>query len=419
MKTRLPRLAKRKAGRHCIITSLYWTILLLTPLLPQEQFQEKTRAVNIEVPVRVFEGGQFVTGLTPADFEVLENGVVQDVLACYSIEAGKKENSTRPVLNSPGVPDPVLARTFILIFELNSFRKGPRDALDYVIGHGLRENDTLFVATPIRTYRIGPESPSRREPAALTKALQNRLSDDIQKASSELRFLMSDYLSVAQKEDLEIAVGRQDTLKDLLSRIRQCKTVDESRLTGIAKAFSTIPGQKHVLLFLEKEDALMKRVRTSGLDQSEVELFKMEMMRDVQFNIDRLSRVFSQNQLDFNFIFITSDEALQTSLEVHPSSWGDYEKIDITGEFFSVFRKIAQMTGGLTISSQNPLASTKKAVEVADRFYLLYYQPKNATMDGTFREIKVRVKDRNYTIFHRQGYLAVDADRVKAPFPVS
>jgi hypothetical protein len=300
---------------------------------------------------------------------------------------------------------------------MNSFGKGPRDALDYVVGHALQKNDTLFIATPIRTYRIGPESPSRRDPLALMKALKNRLADDIEEASSELRFLISDYLSLAVGEEGEIAAARQNSQKDLLSRIRQCKTLDEPRLTGMAKAYAMIPGQKHVLLFLEKEDALMKRVRSSGLDQSEWELFKMELMRDVRFDIDRLSRLFGQNQLDFNFIFITSSQALETSLEVHPSSWGDLEKVDITGEFFSVFRKIAQMTGGLTISSQNPLASTKKAVEVADRYYLLYYQPKNAAMDGTFREIEVRVRDRDYSIFHRRGYLAIDTDRSKTPSP--
>jgi hypothetical protein len=141
----------------------------------------------------------------------------------------------------------------------------------------------------------------------------------------------------------------------------------------------------------------------------------MELMRDVQFDIDRLARIFGQNQLDFNFIFLTGEETLETSLDMHPSRWEDYEKVDITGEFFAVFKKIAQMTGGLTISSQNPLASTKKAVEVADRYYLLYYQPKNAAMDGTFREIKVQVKDRGYSVFHRKGYLAVDTDRSKAP----
>lgn len=386
-------------------------------LLSQPQLQEKTRAVNVEVPVRVFERGEFVSGLTAADFEILENGVAQEVLACYFIEAGRKETAAGPIPQDQSAPTPVLARTFILIFEMNSFGKGPRDALDYVVGHALQKNDTLFIATPIRTYRIGPESPSRRDPMALMKALKNRLADDIEEASSELRFLISDYLSVAVGEEGEIAAARQNSLKDLLGRIRQSKTIDETRLTQMAKAYAMIPGQKHVLLFLEKEDALMKRVRSSGLDQSEWELFKMELMRDVRFDIDRLSRLFGQNQLDFNFIFITSSQALETSLEVHPSSWGDLEKVDITGKFFSVFRKIAQMTGGLTISSQNPLASTKKAVEVADRYYLLYYQPKNVAMDGTFREIEVRVRDRDYSIFHRRGYLAIDTDRSKTPSP--
>jgi VWFA-related protein len=389
--------------------------LFLGPLYSQDLLQEKARAVNIEVPVRVFERGEFIGGLGSGDFEILENGVAQEVLACYFIEAGRKETAAGPIPEDQSAPTPVLARTFIMIFEMNSFGKGPRDALDYVVGHALQKDDTLLVATPIRTYRVGPESPSRRDPMALMKALKNRLADDIEEASSELRFLISDYLSLAVGEEGEIAAARQNSLKDLLGRIRQSKTIDETRLTQMAKAYATIPGQKHVLLFLEKEDALMKRVRSSGLDQSEWELFKMELMRDVRFDIDRLSRLFGQNQLDFNFIFITSSQALETSLEVHPSSWGELEKADITGEFFSVFRKIAQMTGGLTISSQNPLASTKKAVEVADRYYLLYYQPKNAAMDGTFREIEVRVKDRDYSISHRKGWLAIDADRSKAP----
>lgn len=385
-------------------------------LFPQVPFLEKARAVNVEVPVRVFERGEFVSGLTAGDFEVLENGVAQEVLACYFIEAGKKEMSAGPIPEGLGVPNPVLARTFILIFEMNSFGKGPRDALDYVVGQALRKDDALLVATPLRTYRIGPESPSRRDPAALKKALKDRVASDIDEASSELRFLISDYLSLSEHEEGEIASARQAAQKDLLGRIRQAKTIDETRLSQLAKAYSAIPGQKHVLLFLEKEDALTKRVRGAGLDAADWELFKMELMRDVRFDVERLSRLFGQNQLDFNFIFITSSEALETSiLEVHPANWGDLEKTDITGEFFSVFRKIAQMTGGLTISSKNPLASTKKAVEVADQYYLLYYQPKNSAMDGTFREIKVRVKDRSYSVFHRRGYLAVDADRSKAP----
>ena len=408
------RRGDRFSALACLV--LFWFAAGL--IFPQVALQEKTRAVNVEVPVRVFEGGQFVTGLTSGDFEVLENGVAQEVLACYFIEAGGKETPAGPIPEGLGVPSPVLARTFILIFELNSFGKGPRDALDYVVGQALQKDDALLVATPLRTYRIGPESPSRQDPAALKKALKDRVADDIDEASSELRFLISDYLSLSEHEEGEVASARQAAQRDLLGRIRQAKSIDETRLSQLAKAYSAIPGQKHVLLFLEKEDALTKRVRGAGLDAADWELFKMELMRDVRFDVERLSRLFGQNQLDFNFIFITSSETLETSiLEVHPANWGDLEKTDITGEFFSVFRKIAQMTGGLTISSKNPLASTKKAIEVADRYYLLYYQPKNAGMDGTFREIKVRVRDRDCSIFHRKGYLAVDTERSKAPGP--
>jgi VWFA-related protein len=396
------------------------TVLFLGNLYSQGLIQQKARAVNVEVPVRVFEGGQFVAGLAAGDFEVLENGVPQEVVACYFIDAGRKEGPAASPAPDPAIssgPAPVLSRTIILIFEMNTFGKGPRDAIDYVVGSVLRKEDTLLVATPVRTYRVGPESPSRREPAKLVKSLKDRLAEDIDEASSELRFLISDYISLANREEEEIAVGRENTLRELLGRVRRLKTIDEPRLTEMAKSFSRIRGQKHVLLFMEREDALIRRVRTSGLDQAAIELFKMELMRDVRFDAGRLARIFGQNQLDFNFIFITRSESVETSLEMHPSQWGDFEKTDLTGEFFSVFSKIARMTGGLTISSQNPLASTKKVVEVADRFYLLYYQPKNAAMDGTFREIKVRVKDRNYTIFHRQGYLAVDTDRGKAAKP--
>jgi hypothetical protein len=38
-------------------------------------------------------------------------------------------------------------------------------------------------------------------------------------------------------------------------------------------------------------------------------------------------------------------------------------------------------------------------------------------MDGTFREIKVRVKDRECSIFYRRGYLAIDSDPSKSSGP--
>jgi len=376
----------------------------------QQVLQEKAQAINIEVPTRVFDGGSFVSGLLAGDFELFENGLPQDILACYLVDSGRKEilpgNPTEEVTML--MPD--MRRTFILIFETNSFGKGCRDGLTYIVEQVLGKDDTLIVATPLRTYRIGPESPTRADPKALAKALRDKCVDDIDEASGELRFLISDYLSIASKEEDEIAVGREDTLVSLLGRIRQLKSIDEPQLVQLAQSFSRIGGQKHILLFLEKEDVLLKRALSTSQDLGGGELFKMQLMRDVRFDVERLARLFSQNQLDFHFLFLARNDLVETSLDMHPSEWGDFEKADITGELFSVFSKISTATGGLTITSRNPMASIKKAVEVAEKYYVLYYQPKNTIADGSFREIKVRVKGKDYNVIHRKGYFMEKAD---------
>ncbi|MBA7705732.1 hypothetical protein ES703_114568 [subsurface metagenome] len=75
-------------------------------------------------------------------------------------------------------------------------------------------------------------------------------------------------------------------------------------------------------------------------------------------------------------------------------------------DIYNAFKEIAEATGGLTESSNNPLSLFQNAVEASENYYLLYYSPKNFMKDGKFKEIKVRVKDQNYKIFHRSGYFA-------------
>jgi hypothetical protein len=48
----------------------------------------------------------------------------------------------------------------------------------------------------------------------------------------------------------------------------------------------------------------------------------------------------------------------------------------------------------------------KSAVEASENYYLLYYSPGSYKADGQFKEIKVKVKGKDYRIFHRAGYFA-------------
>ena len=50
-----------------------------------QEIQERAVSINIEVPVRVYKGNDFVDDLTINDFEVYEDGILQDVEAVYLI----------------------------------------------------------------------------------------------------------------------------------------------------------------------------------------------------------------------------------------------------------------------------------------------------------------------------------------------
>ena len=58
-------------------------ILVLTISLFPHQEQHAVTVRNIEVPVRVFIGQQFVDNLTIDDFEIYENGIPQKIEALY------------------------------------------------------------------------------------------------------------------------------------------------------------------------------------------------------------------------------------------------------------------------------------------------------------------------------------------------
>ena len=79
---------------------------------------------------------------------------------------------------------------------------------------------------------------------------------------------------------------------------------------------------------------------------------------------------------------------------------------DHSEDLFAPFKDMAEATGGLADSSSNPVSLFKNALDVSENYYLLYYSPKNYTGDGTFKNIKVRVKNKDYKVTHRSGYFA-------------
>jgi hypothetical protein len=70
-------------------------LLFLFLFMSGQEIQEKATAVNIEVPVRVYDGNKFVDNLTINDFIIYEDGKKQDIDAVYLIKERAIERKER------------------------------------------------------------------------------------------------------------------------------------------------------------------------------------------------------------------------------------------------------------------------------------------------------------------------------------
>ena len=61
--------------------------------LPSQKIAEDVTFINIEVPVRVFKGNNFIDNLTMDDFEVYEDVILQNIMRCPNPLTTHKERA--------------------------------------------------------------------------------------------------------------------------------------------------------------------------------------------------------------------------------------------------------------------------------------------------------------------------------------
>ncbi|MGZ7046619.1 MAG: hypothetical protein ACXVJK_09850, partial [Candidatus Aminicenantales bacterium] len=158
-----------------------------------QDIRVETKAINIEVPVRVFKGAAFVDNLTIADFEVTDNGLPQRLEAVYLV---KKTNIERREENRKFAPR--TARHFFLFFELGEFDPKLAEALDYFVGSVLLPEDELTLVTPMKTYRVKSRVFERVSRKKIFVDIVGLVRRDILIGYSESRGILEEMKSLAQ-----------------------------------------------------------------------------------------------------------------------------------------------------------------------------------------------------------------------------
>lgn len=404
-------------------------ILLLTLVSYSQQIQEESVVINIEVPVRVFAEHRFVDTLTIGDFEVYENGKPQRIEAVYLV---KKRSIERSEENRRFAPNTV--RNFYLFFEIMEYTPKLGEAVEYFIHNVLYPGDNLAVVTPMKTYRLRSNALEFKSRAAIIDQLKGLLRKDALTGNSEynnaleeltaLANSLSALMSQRQEQltrldditsfDVDISQGQSTVsvneqlvrYEQVLEKLENLRHMDQAQLLNFAKFLKDQEGQRYVFIFYQRE--FLPQIDSRILDQYQSmyqnnpniqqtlsRLFEF-YRRGVSFDVDRVKQIYADSSISIHFLFITSPAQRVYGVTMQEQS----------EDVFSAFSEMARATGGFIDSSAVADTLFQKALDASENYYLVYYTPSDYKKDGGFREIEVKVKNKNLRVIHRAGYYA-------------
>lgn len=395
-------------------------LLSITLSLSSQQQQYEVTVINVSVPVRVFEGNNFVDNLMIEDFELYEDGKLQKIEALYltkKTQIERREESRNFM--------PLVSRRFYFLFEQSEHNPKLAEAMDYFFSNVLLQGDTLEIMTPVKTYTLSPQALKSKSKESMAKELNSLIRKDTLIGSAQYMALIKELKSIARRisslvggtrgisSDFDSDPGTSQLGQYLLPRYREnleqlelLRVKDEKQFFRFAAQLKRLEGQKNVFFFYQREfrpdlhPRVVNRIMSEYQDQPNILATLQDLMlsysRTPKMNVDRLKEAFADSSILFNFIYMHQE----------PQDTRGIQMTEQSEDVFNTFTQIAEATGGITDTSQNPAAAFKAASEIAESYYLLYYSPEDYRKDGKYRNIEVKVKNKECKITHRQGYFA-------------
>jgi hypothetical protein len=395
----------------------------------QKPIQHDVSVVNIEVPVRVFKGDTFIDHLTIGDFEVFDDGVLQQIDAVYLIKKTDIKREEAKTGGAPPVSKPQLSRQFVLFFEMTDYLSELDQTLDYFFDNVILPGDSLIVITPMKNYQLRSDALAKQSKKTVKEQLRAKVRSDIIMGSSEYKNIIDEMYrammsgpgsTVENRQGKPSAAEIKEKLRaysTLSSRLEGLRRVNEKGLLDFAGVLKSLPGQKYVYMFYQKETvpqynfkALLNYMLE---DQDDIDLMMrfndafLSFNRDIGFNVEAVKKVYSNSGITIHFLFLTKTPSVQNPVEyyVDQAVGTELTMIEKSEDIYSAFSEVAKATGGIIDASANAAAAFQRAVNASENYYLLYFKPSGKS-DGRFHNIVVKVKSGNYRVTHRAGYIA-------------
>ena len=333
---------------------------------PQKFFQEVSQVINIEVPVRVYKGEQFINDLTIDDFEVFENNLPQKIEAVYLIKRDKIERK-----EGKKEFNPQTSRCFYLFLEVSKFPQKLQIALEYFIDNVFLLNDDLIAITPVKTYRLSDEGKENKSRDEIFEELKGIIRSDAMAGSTEFRHTTADLeqLSKEMNAYVQMALGLQERTEDLrmeemqvklveyvglMSRLQTFRQADEMRLLDLARYLHDQDGQNFVFVFYEKKmlPQIERRLLEQFIEIAEQDPYIVQSLTStLEYNkhetfidIKNVTQAFADCSTQIHFLHIS-----EPTVSVPGLHFEEYSQ-----ETFNVLFEVSKATGGYSGSSSNP-----------------------------------------------------------------
>jgi VWFA-related protein len=402
----------------------------------EQQKDQKVVVSSVEVPVDVIvrdKAGRPVKGLSAADFEVYENGVLQPITSVRLVTRELAEADAATKRTAPSEPAAGLTAsenvltgttTTALVFDRLSPETRPRArdaALNYV-NENLKADSrmgiyitglSLDVLQPLTqdarlvraaVERAGETSAATYVPSKDARALRQELADVLQARDPNAEPAGDHFRIDRVRSQVQLLEGFES-----LQREQQGHATING-LTVIVNSLRTIPGRKAVIFFSEGialpstvepsmraliSSANAANVSIYAIDAAglRVESTQAETGKEIKSRSDTRMVQLGANQ--------DGDGPMTKELERNEDL--------LRSDPRSGLGRLSDQTGGFLIRDTNDFKGRMSRIgEELRTYYALSYAPKDQTVDGQFRRIEVKVKRSGVTVQARKGYYAIN-----------
>jgi VWFA-related protein len=421
---------------------------------PPPQLRSTTAGVLIDVTV-LDRDGRPVLDLTPADFEVTEDGKMQQVLSAPLIRGGAAPPIQQAATETapPSIPavvnvdsasrasvaaGPPLSVTAILFDRLSpeSSPLAARAAAAYVATLSPpRDFAGVFEADlELRTFQpfTNQADSLRRAIERVARLVPHSLSAEAERRAAPVRTQGLDpsspptagaenaagWTSVAEREKRITQTDFADSEK-ILTRMELRMEEGYSRflteyegdaslsgLRAVVDGLAVLPGRKSILYFNENLPI------TSRLKSRFDALIGQANRANITiYTVDAAGLRVNSKEAEVNRNVALAGAQGVGDAQRPEGAWTkglEAQEQMLSSRPTAVLGRLAKETGGFLLENTNDLGAGVARMQVErTTYYLLGYQSTNAALDGSYRRVNVKVKRSKVTVRARAGYLAV------------